>query len=394
MHTMFFAALLAVIGISPAFGLSENPSRQEIIDHYEHVVVKVERSEIGEKKSWSGTGFFVSPTLILTNAHVAGELPESADRLRDIYSDADVARAVFWIVFQGKRYKARFMGRDPDIDLARLEVRNEIPSVSVATLGNSDDAKVGDQVLVFGNALGMETSVTGGIISGKHRIVKLVSYEDYLQTDAAINPGNSGGPLVSLKSGKVIGVVNSHVPTADNMGFAIPINLYQETASALTRTVKHSWIGIEFPLESLKDSEGFQGLRALNELTGINDIATLEKVRSEVFKDGGVLITDVMRGELAYYDPTAADAFAAGHGEHVQPPASKAGLAIGDVVKKFGPYTIKKSRDLLYAIFKSKPYESITVNIVRFDDEGKRTEKSFDIVPILRNPDGVDAGFH
>lgn len=404
MRTIFFrknsllvpilVIVLTAIDSASAFGFSANPSRQEIINYYDSAVVKIERHKIGGKKDELGSGFFVSPTTILTNAHVVGELPENAEKLLDIYSNTDVAHSVFWVVHAGKRYRARFVGRDPDVDLARLEIRNEIPGTTVAILGNSDNVKVGDQVLVFGSPMGMENSVTGGIISGKHRIISVVSYEDYLQTDAAVNPGNSGGPLVDLKSGEVVGITNSRLPSTNNMGFAIPINIYRETEPELFRTIKHSWIGVEFSLENMEDSEGFQGLQAIYNLTGVNDIAILKKIRKEVFKDGGVLISDVMRKEFNYFDPTASGAVEASRGERVQPPASKAGLEIGDVVKKLGPYPITKSRDLLYALFKSKPYESITAVIVRFDEDGKRTERNINIVPILRNPAGVKSGFH
>lgn len=167
----------------------------------------------------SGSGIIVAQDskylYIATNNHVVSD----ATKVSVKFNDESV-------------YDATVKGTDSDSDLAVVEIpmkklsSKTLKNIKVATLGNSDDVKVGNQAIAVGNALGYGTSVTVGYISAKEREV---SAEDVtmklLQTDAAINPGNSGGALVDA-SGAVIGINSAKYADeeVEGMGFAIPIS--------------------------------------------------------------------------------------------------------------------------------------------------------------------------
>lgn len=382
-------------GASLAHGLT----RYEIAERFNKSVVKIERWEIGENKpSWNGTGFFYTKTRVITNAHVIGLLAESAEEFQAIHADEDIARAIYWVLFGGKKYKARFVGRDVDLDLGILETVAEIVGVMPALLGSSDDIKSTHPVFVFGNPQGLVGSVSDGTISGRGRRFGLVAYEDYFQTSAPINSGNSGGPMVSGETGEVIGIVNSKYQLSDGLGFAIPINVFHDAEpDILQGTVRRSWVGIQFPFEeTFTDIGEFQVLRSINTLTGIDHLETLQNIWKEIFKDRGVLISDVMQREVPYFNnrlKCASDLWSGDVGD-LLPPAKKARLRIGDIIKKFNGQVITGSRELIYAIFHSKPCEQAAVHIVRFTEEGAREEHDVSLVPILRNPKGISAGFY
>jgi len=160
-----------------------------------------------------GTGFFISSDgYILTNNHLV-----------------EKSSKVTAFTTQGKEYAAKVIGVDPKTDLALIKIEaKDLPAVE---LGDSAQLKVGEWVLAIGNPLGMEHTVTAGIVSAKGRQLgtgaNVPDYQDFIQTDASINRGNSGGPLVNMK-GEVIGI-NSNIlsPTGGSIGigFAIPSNL-------------------------------------------------------------------------------------------------------------------------------------------------------------------------
>lgn len=179
-----------------------------------------------------GSGVIVSNEgYVLTNHHVIDGAEEITVELND-----------------HRTYSARLVGSDPPSDLAVLKVdQNNLP---VLTMGNSDQARVGDMVLAIGNPLGLEQTVTAGIISAKGRSTGLSdgSFEDFLQTDAPINRGNSGGALVSA-TGELIGI-NSQIlsPTGGNIGigFAIPVNMARNVMDQLIRggAVRRGSLGV------------------------------------------------------------------------------------------------------------------------------------------------------
>jgi len=201
-----------------------------------------------------GSGFFISSDgYILTNNH----LVENSVKVR-----------VFTI--QGEEYAAKVVGTDPKTDLALLKV--EPKNLPFAELGDSAQLKVGEWVLAIGNPLGMEHTVTAGIVSAKGRQLgvgmNVPDYQDFIQTDTAINRGNSGGPLVNMK-GEVIGITSNILsPTGGNIGigFAIPSNMAKKVVSQLKEKgrVIRGKLGVviipitedEKKLLNLKDSKG------------------------------------------------------------------------------------------------------------------------------------------
>jgi serine protease Do len=176
-----------------------------------------------------GSGFLVSTDgYILTNNHVV----EGADKITVTMLD-------------GRQLQAKLIGRDPTFDLAVIKVEGK--NLSALKMGDSDKAEVGEWVVAIGNPLGLEHSVTVGVISAKNRTIQAenVNFQGFIQTDAAINPGNSGGPLINLK-GEVIGINTAIVPYAQGIGFAVPINMAKQVLDDLIRhgEVKRGWLGV------------------------------------------------------------------------------------------------------------------------------------------------------
>jgi S1-C subfamily serine protease len=193
---------------------------------------------------------------VLTNNHVIANAANGKGDIVVTFSDEATARA-------------RIVGRDPVSDLAVIKVPND--KLTVAKLGNSDDLAVGDPVIAIGSPLGLQGTVTQGIVSALNRPVHAGSddgsadaYLDAIQTDAAINPGNSGGALVNA-SGAVIGINSAGRFTASDgsggqipisgIGYAIPINYALRIALQLIHTGK-----------ALHATLGAQGITALSGL--------------------------------------------------------------------------------------------------------------------------------
>ncbi|WP_416336317.1 trypsin-like peptidase domain-containing protein [Calothrix sp. UHCC 0171] len=167
----------------------------------------------------TGSGFIISSNgLILTNAHVV----DGADRVTVTLKD-------------GRRIAGRVLGEDRRMDVAVIRVREQnLPSVSV---GNSDSLRPGEWAIAIGSPLGLDNSVTVGIISGTGRSGRALGARgsqsaSFIQTDAAINPGNSGGPLLNQR-GQVIGMNTAIIQGAQGLGFAIPINEAEQIADRL-----------------------------------------------------------------------------------------------------------------------------------------------------------------
>jgi S1-C subfamily serine protease len=203
-------------------------------------VVKIEaRSDTG-KATGSGV-IFGKDGYVLTNAHVV-----------------DGARTIGVTLSTSEPLKARFVGRDLNTDLAVLRVRRS--GLSVARVGKSADLRVGDTTIVVGSPFGFQSSVTTGIVSALHRVVKVPGGEgrgedrelvDAIQTDAAINPGNSGGALANA-NGEVVGISTAIATNGDSeanagVGFAIPIDEALEVATALVdrRPIRVPFLGVE-----------------------------------------------------------------------------------------------------------------------------------------------------
>ena len=180
----------------------------------------------------TGSGFIISSDgQILTNAHVVA----GADRVSVLLKD-------------GRTLQGKVMGTDPVTDVAVIKVEaSNLPTVS---LGNSEDLKPGEWAIAIGNPLGLDNTVTTGIISGTGRTSSQVGIPDkrvnFIQTDAAINPGNSGGPLLNA-NGQVIGMNTAIIRRAQGLGFAIPINTAKNIADRLVKNgkVEHAYLGIQ-----------------------------------------------------------------------------------------------------------------------------------------------------
>ncbi len=167
-----------------------------------------------------GTGFFISPDgYILTNNHMV---------------EKDKTTRVVITTTSGDEYVAKIVGTDPPTDLALLKI--DAKNMPFAELGDSSLVKVGEWVVAIGNPLGMDNTVTAGIVSYKGRSIDGQSYQDFIQTDAAINRGNSGGPLINMR-GEVIGITSSILTSgfAGNIGigFAIPSNMAKKVVVQL-----------------------------------------------------------------------------------------------------------------------------------------------------------------
>jgi len=157
----------------------------------------------------TGSGFIVDANgLILTNAHVV----DGADQVSVLLKD-------------GRRLQGKVLGADPVTDVAVVKV--EASNLPIVSLGNSELLQPGEWAIAIGNPLGLDNTVTAGIISATGRSSAAIGVGDrrvgFIQTDAAINPGNSGGPLLNEK-GEVVGMNTAIISGAQGLGFAVPIN--------------------------------------------------------------------------------------------------------------------------------------------------------------------------
>lgn len=237
-------------------------------------------------ESGTGSGFIIDAEgLILTNAHVI----EGADRVLVTLKD-------------GRELTGEVLGEDRLTDLAVIRV--EASGLPTVTLGDSEQLRPGEWAIAIGNPLGLDNTVTAGIISATGRSSTQIRVPDkrisFIQTDAAINPGNSGGPLLN-EQGQVIGVNTAIIGGAQGLGFAIPINAAQEIARELIATgkVDHPYIGIQ--MRSLTP--------ALREILNSQNSRELQ-----ISADSGVVVLGIQSNS----------------------PAAQAGLRPGDVIQSLG----------------------------------------------------------
>ncbi len=267
------------------------------------------RQQKPQNEAVQGTGFLVSPDgYIITNNHMVEGSAKTTVTLA-----------------AGETYTAKIVGTDPKSDLALVKI--EIKNAPFVELGDSSRARVGEWVLAIGNPLGMEHTVTAGIVSAKGRQlggVNEISYQDYIQTDAAINRGNSGGPLVNLK-GDVIGI-NSIImaPAGGNIGigFAIPSNLAKKVVQQLK--------------DKGKVVRGYLGI-----LPAAIDDDTRDALKLKDKK--GALISSVSEGT----------------------PAAKAGLKPYDVITEINGQSVENANDLRFKIADIMPGSKVAMKVVR-----------------------------
>ena len=230
------------------------------------------------KRTATGSGVIISADgYIVTNNHVV----EGADELTVTLSDS-------------KEYSARIIGNDKTTDLALIKIDGKnLPAISIA---NSDNVKVGEWVLAIGNPLGLNNTVTAGIISAKARTLGANGVESFIQTDAAINAGNSGGALVNT-DGQLVGInamLYSQTGSYSGYGFAIPTNMMNKVVADLKKygTVQRAMIGIVGgEVKNFVDAEKEKG----NDI----DLGTMEGIYiDKVVEDGAAEDAGIEKGDI------------------------------------------------------------------------------------------------
>ena len=239
----------------------------------------------------TGSGFILSPDgRLLTNAHVVAEASTVQVTLKD-----------------GRSFEGKVVGVDPvtDVAVVKINARN-LPQVK---LGNSKSLIPGQWAIAIGNPLGLDNTVTIGIISATDRTSAQVGVPDkrvtFIQTDAAINPGNSGGPLLNAE-GEVIGINTAIRTDAQGLGFAIPIETAARVANQLFSQgrISHPFLGIQ-----------------MVDLTPASKAEIARETDLKISLDSGVLIVRVLD----------------------KSPSAKAGLRAGDVIQKINGKAMAKS---------------------------------------------------
>ena len=319
--------LLAGRGQATTYQEQVYHARDLVLPALIHIQPVVEDYHTGELKKQAvvGSGVIFHPDgYVVTNYHVAGK-----------------ARRIICTLSDREQLSADYIGGDPSTDIAVLKLRLEDyhGQIRVAEFGDSDSVQVGQQVLAMGSPLALARSVSAGVISTKDRYFsseyRLPSGENtgqfnlWIQTDAAINFGNSGGPLVDL-SGRVIGINSRATFLANNLGFAIPINIVKVVTQAILKDghVTRSWIGVH--AQALQELEGYFG-------------------------------TDHNRGVLvASIDPAS--------------PAEEAGLRAGDVILEINGQPVSaRFVEELPAFYKNiagrLPGSQVTMTVLRGDKE-------------------------
>ena len=242
----------------------------------------------------TGSGFIVSQDgHLLTNAHVVAEADTVQVTLKD-----------------GRSFEGQVVGVDPVTDVAAVKIK--ATNLPTAKLGDSQNLVPGQWAIAIGNPLGLDNTVTVGIISATDRTSEQVGVPNkrvnFIQTDAAINPGNSGGPLLNAE-GEVIGINTAIRADAQGLGFAIPIATAARVANQLFSKgrVEHPFLGIQ-----------------MVDLTSATKEEINRQTNLDIKQDTGVLIVRVIE----------------------KSPSDQAGLNAGDVILKIDGTPIKKASDV------------------------------------------------
>jgi len=273
----------------------------------------------------SGSGVIISSDgYIVTNNHVVKNAGDNGIKV---------------VLTDKREFEAKVIGLDENTDLAVIKIEaNDLP---VMSMGNSDNIQVGEWVLAIGNPLGLNYTVTAGIVSALGRNIGVngggYAIENFIQTDAAINPGNSGGALVDV-NGQLVGI-NSAIKTNtgyyQGYGFAIPVNIVKTVTQELIKTGKvvRGYIGVQI---QTVDETMAKGLG-------------LDKAR-------GVLVQSVQKG---------------GGGD-------EAGLEAGDVILSVDGKEVNASNELQVIINSKRPGDVAKLNVFR---DGKTIEKEVTLKP-------------
>lgn len=256
----------------------------------------------------AGSGFIFRPDgHIITNAHVVGGAERITVRLLD-----------------GREYDAQVVGTDVNTDVAVIRIDPAGgPPLPVADIGDSDRVLVGDWVLALGNPLGLDFTVTAGIVSAKGRSPTITAVEAFIQTDAPINPGNSGGPLTDLY-GRVVGINTaiSGGPRFIGYGFAVPINLALPIVEDLLEYgyARRPMLGVE-----------------------VDDISPADVEVYGLDRRAGAEVFSVQEGR----------------------PAAQAGVQVGDVIVSLDGRPVVTAGQLRAELARRDPDERVTLGVVR-----------------------------
>jgi serine protease Do len=288
----------------------------------------------------TGSGVIVAADgYILTNNHVVEDATEITVHLND-----------------GRDMKAKVIGTDPKTDLAVVKITAD--HLTYAKFGDSDATEVGDWVLAFGSPLGFEQTMTQGIISAKGRQIGIIgghnpalrgmTYENFLQTDAAINPGNSGGPLVNLK-GEVIGInaaIASRSGQYNGIGFSIPSNDAKYIMESLIKhgTVVRGFLDVQ--IEDIANPDP-------------KDQPLIDSIKKQGFSGKGAFV--------ARLDPDG--------------PAGKGGVKSGDIITAIDGKPVASVNALRNQIARTAPGTKIALSVFR---DGKTVDLNF---PVGKQPD-------
>ncbi|MDF1832008.1 MAG: DegQ family serine endoprotease [Porticoccaceae bacterium] len=262
-----------------------------------------------KRQQSAGSGVIVDAEkgVVMTNYHVI----KGADEIQVALLD-------------GRSYRAKLLGSDPELDIAIVEI--DADALTDIPIADSNQLEVGDFVVAIGNPFGLGQTVTTGVVSALSRSgLGIEGYEDFIQTDASINPGNSGGALVNLR-GELVGINTAIIsPAGGNVGigFAIPANMAK---ASMTQIIRHGEV-----------RRGQIGI-------GIQDI-TPDLRRAFELKNGqrGVLVTEVAEGS----------------------PAEKAGLNAGDVILEVNGQTTTSTAQLRSQIGMETVGERVKLKILR-----------------------------
>ena len=276
-----------------------------------------------------GSGFIVRPDgYIVTNNHVVKDASKISVSLND-----------------GRSLEGKVVGTDAFSDIAVVKV--EAKDLPVARFGDTKTLRPGDFVIAIGSPMGLDHTVTFGIISALGRTLdKVNKHISLIQTDAAINPGNSGGPLLNL-SGDVIGVNVAILGNTNNLGFSIPVDIVRNVADAIIahKPIERPWLGLSMdPLSEAK-------LKSLGMPADTK----------------GVYISNVPPGT----------------------PAEKAGIMVQDLVQKIDGTPVATAKEVQRVVLNHRIGETIKIELLR-DKVAKTVECVIGHYPITENSNGGD----
>lgn len=342
----------------PSIVAITNKSVQEVQDYFSQFGFGGQGQPQTQETESQGSGIIIgkndSELLMVTNNHVV----EGADTLSVCFIDNQV-------------YEAAIKGTDPENDLAVIAVPldsisdDTMSKIAVASIGDSDSLKVGEQVVAIGNALGYGQSVTTGIVSAVNRTLSSNSSDTqdsnssddsssatYIQTDAAINPGNSGGALLNM-NGEVIGINSAKLASTEveGMGYAIPISRVSDIIDNLMNQTTRTKVD--------SDKQGTIGIKGINVTSDVQEKYNLPE---------GIYVSEVTSGSAA----------------------EKAGITSGSVITKFDGKSVTDIESLQDLLQYYKAGETVELTL-QVPDSDSYKEKTVSITLVSKSATSSDS---